>query len=78
MPSQVFDKAWVSIKRSARIKGKARVHDIRHTFATKTARDKWPIPHATKILDMSADVYMATYVHITTDDIREYLDSSFG
>lgn len=78
IPSQLFDKDWNATKRAAGIKGRARVHDIRHTFATKTARDNWPIAVACEILDMTADVYMGTYVHVTPEDMAIHLRRSFG
>lgn len=78
IPSQLLDEDWKNTKKKADIKGRARIHDIRHTFATKTARDGWPIAVACEILDMSADVYMSTYVHITADDIATHLHRSFG
>lgn len=77
LSSQLFDKAWVETKKLAKITGKARIHDIRHTFATKTARDEWPVPHATKMLDMTADVYLRTYVHINPSDLAKFVERSF-
>ncbi len=78
MSSQVFDRDWLKTKKAAGVRGRARVHDIRHTFATKTSRDSWPIAIACAILDMSADVYMNTYVHVTIDDMAAHLQRSFG
>lgn len=78
LAGQQFDTEWRATKRAAGIKGKARIHDIRHTFATVTARDGWPIPVACKALDMTADEYIKTYVHITPDDIAAHLRRSFG
>lgn len=78
IPSQLFDKDWAKTKKLAGVKGRARVHDIRHTFATKTSNDKWPIAVACDMLDMSADVYMDTYVHVTIEDKKEYVLRSFG
>ena len=75
---QLFDKDWIVAKRGAHITGKARVHDIRHTFATKTAKDGWPIAVACKVLDMSADEYIKTYVHIHAEDVSRWLKGSFG
>jgi len=75
---QLFDKVWVETKQIAMLKGRARVHDIRHTFATRTAQDGWPIPIACKVLDMSAGQYMKTYTHINEKDISTWLDRSFS
>jgi integrase len=73
--SQVFDKAWTKTKVAAKIKdatveNAARVHDLRHTFATETAVNGWPVMTACKILDMSSKEYEDTYVHISHDNIR--------
>lgn len=77
MSGQLFDKAWIDAKRLAGIGGKSRVHDIRHTFATTTARDGWPIPIACAVLDMTPSVYIGTYVHITPEDIQKHMRRSF-
>ncbi len=74
---QQFDKGWVKTKIKAGVKGKARVHDIRHTFATKTAIDNWPAPIACDVLDMTYKVYISTYVHIKAEDIVRHLRRSF-
>jgi integrase len=78
MAKQVFYKYWVEMLLAAGIKGRARVHDLRHTFATKTARDNWPPTVACKLLDMSLQQYMKTYVHITYDDMVSLMQKSFG
>ncbi len=74
---QLFDKDWKTAKESAKIQGRARVHDLRHTFATKTARDGWPIPIACAVLDMSTKVYISTYVHIDENDIKNWIRKTF-
>jgi integrase len=76
--SQVFDKQWVATKRLAGIRGRARVHDIRHTFATKTSEDGWPIKVACEVLDMSVDVYMRIYVHTNEKDKFTWMNRSFN
>lgn len=75
--SQLFDNEWVETKKAAGIKGRARVHDIRHTVATKTAVDGWPIPVACAFLDMTPKVYIETYCHVSPDDIAKHLNRSF-
>ena len=74
---QYFDRDWVATKEAAGIKGKARIHDIRHTFATKTARDNWPTAVACTVLDMSAKEYLKTYVHINEKDMASWIKGSF-
>lgn len=81
--SQVFDKDWTNTKiragiSNATVENAARVHDLRHTFATMTARDNWPPAVACKVLDMSLEEYMHTYVHITRDDVFKWMRNSFG
>lgn len=73
--SQVFDKSWVRTKIAAKIENAteanaARVHDLRHTFATWTALSNWPITLACKVLDMSVLEYSRTYVHLSNEDVR--------
>ena len=75
---QYFDKEWVATKKAAGITGKATVHYLRHTFATKTAQDSWPLMVACKALDMSAREYQKTYVHINETDISKLMFKSFG
>lgn len=75
LSSQVFDKSWTKTKvaagiRDATVKDAARIHDLRHTFATQTATEGWPIMVACKVLDMSPEQYTKTYVHISKDDIE--------
>lgn len=84
MVSQVFDSAWTETKRQAEIvgwdiKNAARVHDLRHTFATDTAELGWPIRVACDILDMSSDEYERTYTdHISKDIKVRLMLSSFA
>ena len=77
MAGQVFDKDWTDTKKAAQIKGRARVHDTRHTFASKTADDKWPVRVACDVLDMTPNVYLTTYVHTSWEDIVESHMRSF-
>lgn len=77
MASQVFDEDWKETKRRAGIKGRARIHDARHTFASKTATDRWPVKQACEILDMSPKVYLGTYVHTSWENIVEDFRKSF-
>ena len=74
---QEFDKDWVRLKGLVKIKGRARVHDLRHTFATRTALDGWSIAVACAVLDMSSDEYIKTYVHINHADIRKSMEKTF-
>jgi integrase len=80
---QQFDKEWVKVKELASISGwdksgQARFHDLRHTFATMTARDNWPPMIATKVLDMSLEEYERTYTHVTKSDIYKFMAKSLN
>jgi integrase len=59
--SQILDKVWWQIRAMSGIKGRLRFHDLRHTFATRTAEEGWPPVVACEILDMSLDIYQNTY-----------------
>lgn len=61
MSSEAFQWHWVKIKASAGISGRLRFHDLRHTFATRTAEANWPPITACDILDMSLQVYQKIY-----------------
>ncbi len=80
---QIFDKVWHRVKKKANIvgyddPGKARFHDLRHTFASKTADDGWPPKVACEILDMSLKEYDETYAHASTIKKIEMMEKSFG
>ena len=79
---QRFDDDWTDAKRKAgisnwNVKFAARCHDLRHTFATQTARDNWPPLIACEMLDMSLEEYQKTYAHISTEDVRIWMKKSF-
>ena len=83
LKSQVFDKDWTKTKRAAGFpdwneENAARIHDLRHTFATQTKTDGWHPLVACQVLDMSLKEYQRTYVHITTDEIELLMKKSFG
>jgi integrase len=75
--SQVFDKDWIATKKAAGIRGRCRVHDLRHTFADQTARDKWAVKDACDVLDMTAQVYLDTYCHSDWAQIVKSHQGSF-
>lgn len=81
LSSQNLDKAWHSAKERAGIEGgmfEARFHDLRHTFATRTSKEKWSIIMACKVLDMSAKEYQRTYTHTCQSDIEAEMARTFG
>jgi integrase len=76
--SQVLDKLWVKVKRQASVKGRLRFHDLRHTFASRTADDGWPPKAACAVLDMSLDVYDRVYAKASLEKITEWMRRTFG
>lgn len=83
LASQIFDRIWREVKvlagiRNATSKNAARIHDLRHTFATKTADDNWNPLIACEYLDMSLKVYQDTYVHVSIDMMKGLIENSFG
>lgn len=81
--SQVYNRKWTEVKRIAgitnwNVRNAARYHDLRHTFATQTAVDRWPIIIACQMLDMTVKEYQRTYTHITGGDINLLMRESFG
>lgn len=69
--SQVFDKVWVSCKKIAGVEG--RFHDLRHTFATKTAELGWPPVVACSVLDMSLRIYQRKYAKPSVDSKHKWM-----
>ncbi len=76
--SQIFDKVWVEVKGLAEISGRARFHDLRHTFATKTAEDGWPPISACDVLDMSLITYQKIYAKPSMKNKAEWMSRTFG
>lgn len=74
---QLFDKMWVDVKAAAGITGRARFHDLRHTFATRTAEDGWPPVIAYKVLDMSPDIYNKIYCKPSSQSIAEVFAKTY-
>lgn len=70
MASQIFDDKWTELKRATKIrnwnvKDAARIHDLRHTCATRFAESPVPDALACDVLGMSLEIYIKRYVHIT-------------
>lgn len=75
---QIFDKVWVAAKGAAGITGKARFHDLRHTFATRTAEAGWPVVVACDVLDQSVSVYSRIYCHTGPDIAAKFMNQTFN
>jgi integrase len=69
--SSAFQKHWDKIKADSGISGRLRFHDLRHTFATRSAEANWPPVHACDILDMSLAIYQKVYAKASLDSKRE-------
>lgn len=76
--SQIFDKYWIRAKKAAKIGGRARFHDLRHTFATLTAEKGWPPVVACEVLDQSLDVYQKIYCHPSEESIAAMMARTFN
>lgn len=76
--SQIFDKVWVKVKGLAKLKGRGRYHDLRHTFATVTAEDNWNPVTACSVLDMGLQVYQRVYCKPSFEKKTELMLKSFG
>lgn len=56
---QNFDRVWNLCRKKANVQG--RYHDLRHTFATRTAELGWPPVVTCEILDQTLAVYQRRY-----------------
>ena len=73
--SQVFDKVWFKCRSLAGVTG--RYHDLRHTFATKTAEDGWPPVVACEVLDQSLAIYQKTYCKPSQESKTKWMLKTF-
>ena len=76
--SQVLDHGWIRAKKVAGISKRLRFHDLRHTFATRTADENWPPILACELLDMSLDVYQNTYCKGSLEKKRDLIRQTFA
>lgn len=81
--SQVFDHYWYRVQDMANIKDRhiknaARFHDLRGTFASRTANDGWPVKVACDVLDMSIKEYERTYAKSSGLKRNEWMEKTFG
>jgi integrase len=71
-PADDNKTAWAAAKRRAKIKGKCRYHDLRHTFVSQCAkkvRDKEvSITLICAFIDMSIRVFESVYLHLNHED----------
>lgn len=78
VPSQVIDREWIILKREAKIEGRLRFHDLRHSRATEFARQKVNPAIACTILGMSLRMYQKVYLNLKGSDLLEAIDSVIG
>ena len=79
--SQTIDREWQGAKAKARIEGRLRFHDLRHTCATTMAKQNINPVIACTMLGMSLKTYQKTYLNLSTKDLilaSEALFRTFG
>lgn len=78
LPSQVIDRDWVQAKKKAKIQGRLRMHDWRHTRATLMAKQNINPVVACTILGMTIRVYQTRYLKLTGRDLVATVDEMLG
>ena len=73
--SQLWDKEWNKVKEEIKLNPKCRPHDLRHTYATNTARNNWSPIVACAVLGHNLKHYQETYVHLSPKDLLRMVDS---
>lgn len=66
---QGIDAKWVKAKKDAKIDGKMRLHDIRHSNASNLAKDNINPIVAVTNLGMSLAMFQKTYLKLTSQDL---------
>ena len=71
-PVRCLQKSWATLKKNAKIKGRGRFHDIRHTAVTMAAIQK-NVNHVklTRVAGMSIETFERTYLHDQVENLRE-------
>lgn len=73
--AQSIDHKWSLAKRSAKIEGKMRLHDCRHSCSSNFAKEKINPIIAVTTLGMSLAQYQKTYLHLKPEDLFAASDS---
>lgn len=73
---QRIDAEWVRAKRAAKIEGKCRLHDARHSCASNLAKDGISPIVSVVQLGMSLAMYQKTYLKLKAEDLYIVSDSS--
>jgi len=71
-----IDQAWRIAKAKAKIKGRLRFHDLRHTAATNMARRDINPVLAVTYLGMSLATYQKTYLRLSKEDLLVISESA--
>ena len=66
---QSIDMKWQKAKQQAKIIGRMREHDIRHTAASNMAKSGINPVMATTLLGMSLTMFQKTYLKLSADDL---------
>ena len=74
LPSQMVDKEWREVKALAKIEGRLRFHDLRHSRATEFALQNVNPAIACTILGMSLKMYQTTYLNLSGKDLLITID----
>ena len=73
-PSNNIKSAWTSIRRAAGLKD-VRLHDLRHTAATRLVACGIPLPEVGNLLGHTSPETTMRYVNATTDSLRRAADA---
>lgn len=76
MSGQLLDKGWVLAKAAAKIRGKMRFHDLRHTAASNLAKDGVNPVVSVTMLGMSLVTFQKTYLKLQTSDMIVAVESN--
>lgn len=75
---QGIDSKWVKAKRDAKIDGKMRLHDIRHSNASNLAKDGISPIIAVTNLGMSLAMFQKTYLKLNSSDLVVASENAVG
>lgn len=78
LPSQLIDREWLAVKKLAKIEGRLRFHDLRHSRATEFARQNVNPAIACTILGMSLRMYQKVYLNLSGNDLLKTIDAIDG
>lgn len=74
IPAPLIDRDWKAVKEAAKIKGRLRLHDWRHSRATEMAKQNINPVVACTILGMTIAIYQKRYLKLTGRDLVKTVD----